>query len=149
MSRFLKAYCKIAWNFCLEFEPCQQNFIRKILTYSILKSEKSTFDQYLVLFLTFCYYFCNFSPYSINYVIKMYFFRIKSTMTRVPFLKLTTVVIIFWNLQTFYQKFLSQQVKRNVIITNENGKCELTDMLPNDARLKCPVFSPKWKYCQY
>ena len=57
-------------------------------------------------------------------------------MTRVPFLKLTTVVIIFWNLQTFYQMFLSQQVKRNVIITNENGKYELTDMLPNDARLK-------------
>ena len=57
-------------------------------------------------------------------------------MTRVPFLKLTTVVIIFWNLQTFYQMFLSQQVKRNVIITNENGKYELTDMLPNDVRLK-------------
>ena len=56
-------------------------------------------------------------------------------MTRVPFLKLTIVVIIFWNLQTFYQMFLSQQVKRNVIITNENGKYELTDMLPNDARL--------------
>ena len=57
-------------------------------------------------------------------------------MTRVPFLKLTTVVIILWNLQTFYQMFLSQQVKRNVIITNENGKYELTDMLPNDVRLK-------------
>ena len=66
----------------------------------------------------------------------MYFFRIKGTMTRVPFLKLTTVVIILWNLQTFYQMFLSQQVKRNVIITNENGKYELTDMLPNDVRLK-------------
>ena len=32
--------------------------------------------------------------------------------------------------------FLSQQVKRNVIITNENGKYELTDEFPNDMRLK-------------
>ena len=32
--------------------------------------------------------------------------------------------------------FLSQQVKRNVIITNENAKYELTDELLNDARLK-------------
>ena len=35
-----------------------------------------------------------------------------------------------------YQMFLSQQVKRNVIITTENGKYELTDELPNDVRLK-------------
>ena len=52
------------------------------------------------------------------------------------FLKLTTVVIIFWNLQVSYQMFLSQQVKRNEIITNKNGKYELTDELPNDVRLK-------------
>ena len=32
--------------------------------------------------------------------------------------------------------FLSQQVKRNEIITNKNGKYELTDELPNDVRLK-------------
>ena len=32
--------------------------------------------------------------------------------------------------------FLSQQAKRNVIITNKNGKYELTDELPNDIRLK-------------
>ena len=32
--------------------------------------------------------------------------------------------------------FLSQEVKRNVIITNKNGKSELTDQLPNDLRLK-------------
>ena len=32
--------------------------------------------------------------------------------------------------------FLSQQVKRNVIITNENGKYELTDEFPKDVRLK-------------
>ena len=31
-----------------------------------------------------------------------------------------------------YQMFLSQQVKRNVIITNKNGKYDLTDELPND-----------------
>ena len=32
--------------------------------------------------------------------------------------------------------FLSQEVKPNVIITNKNGKSELTDQLPNDLRLK-------------
>ena len=32
--------------------------------------------------------------------------------------------------------FLSQQVKRNLIITNKNSKYELTDQLPNDASLK-------------
>ena len=32
--------------------------------------------------------------------------------------------------------FLSQEVKRNVIITNENDKYELTDELPSDVRLK-------------
>ena len=32
--------------------------------------------------------------------------------------------------------FLSQEVKRNVIITNKNGKSELTDQLPSDLRLK-------------
>ena len=35
-----------------------------------------------------------------------------------------------------YQMFLSQQVKRNVIITSKNGKYELIDELPNDLRLK-------------
>ena len=47
-----------------------------------------------------------------------------------------TVLIRFWNLQISYQMFLSHQVKRNVIITNENGKYELNDELPNDLRLK-------------
>ena len=32
--------------------------------------------------------------------------------------------------------FLSQEVKRNVIITNKNGKYELTEELSNDVRLK-------------
>ena len=32
--------------------------------------------------------------------------------------------------------FLSQQVERNVIITNVNGKYELTDELSKDVRLK-------------
>ena len=31
---------------------------------------------------------------------------------------------------------VSQQVKRNVIITNKNVKYELTDKLPNNVRLK-------------
>ena len=35
-----------------------------------------------------------------------------------------------------YQMFLLQQVKRNVIITNKNGKYKLTDELPNNVRLK-------------
>ena len=35
-----------------------------------------------------------------------------------------------------YQMFLSQQVKRNVIITNKHGKYWLTDELPNNAKLK-------------
>ena len=35
------------------------------------------------------------------------------------FLKLTTVLIIFWNLKMSYQMFLSQHVKRNVIITSK------------------------------
>ena len=30
--------------------------------------------------------------------------------------------------------FLSQQVKQNSIITNKNGKYELTDELPNDVK---------------
>ena len=32
--------------------------------------------------------------------------------------------------------FLSQQVKRNVIITNKYGKYELRDKFPNDVILK-------------
>ena len=55
--------------------------------------------------------------------------------------------------------FLSQQVKRDVIITNKNGKYKLTGELPNDVRPKKisklhgiiflrPVVFPKWKYCQ-
>ena len=32
--------------------------------------------------------------------------------------------------------FVSQQVKRYVIITNKNGKHELTDELPNNVRPK-------------
>ena len=32
--------------------------------------------------------------------------------------------------------FLSQQVKQNVIITNKNVKCQLTDKLQNDIRLR-------------
>ena len=31
--------------------------------------------------------------------------------------------------------FFSQQVKQNLIITNKNGKYELTDELPNDIRI--------------
>ena len=52
------------------------------------------------------------------------------------FLKLTTVFIIFQNELISYQMFLSQQIKRNVIINNKNCKYELTDELQNDLRLK-------------
>ena len=43
---------------------------------------------------------------------------------------------MFRNLPISYQKLFSQQVKRNVIITNKNGKYELIDELPNDVSLK-------------
>ena len=43
--------------------------------------------------------------------------------------------IIFKSLQISFQIFLSQQVKQNVIITNKNGKYELTDELPKNIRL--------------
>ena len=36
----------------------------------------------------------------------------------------------------FFQMLFSQQVKRNVFVTNKNGKYELTDELPDDVRLK-------------
>ena len=35
-----------------------------------------------------------------------------------------------------YQMFLSQQVKRNVVITSKNSKYQSTDELPNNVRLK-------------
>ena len=52
--------------------------------------------------------------------------------------------------------FLSQQVERNEVVANKNGKSELTDDFPKGVRLKkisklhaikgyCPVFSPKMK----
>ena len=41
--------------------------------------------------------------------------------------------------------FLSQQVKRNVIITNKNFKYELTDELPNNVRFKKNLKTP-WNY---
>ena len=59
----------------------------------------------------------------------------------VSFLKLTTVLVIFWNFQISYQMFLSQQVRRNVIITSKNFKYELTDELANKKNLKTP-----WNY---
>ena len=36
---------------------------------------------------------------------------------------------------TSYQMLLSQQKKRNVIITNKDSKYKLTDELPNNVRL--------------
>ena len=46
------------------------------------------------------------------------------------------MLIVFCNLKISFQVFPSQQVKRNVIIANKNGKCELTDELLSDVRLK-------------
>ena len=34
-----------------------------------------------------------------------------------------------------FQMFVSKQLKRNIIITNKNGKYEFTEKLPNDVRL--------------
>ena len=42
--------------------------------------------------------------------------------------------------------FLSHQVKRSLIITNKNGKYELTDELPNDVRLKKISRKTPWNY---
>ena len=41
--------------------------------------------------------------------------------------------------------FLSQQVKRNTIITKKNDKYELADELPKDVRLKGNLKNP-WNY---
>ena len=58
---------------------------------------------------------------------------------KLKYLYLTIALLFFnffWNLQIFYQMFLLQQVKRKVIITNENGKYELNDEFPNNVRFK-------------
>ena len=47
---------------------------------------------------------------------------------------------MFWNLKISYQMFLSQQVRRNVIITNKDGK--YCDELTNDLRLKKNLKTP-------
>ena len=52
-----------------------------------------------------------------------------------PFLKLTTVFIIFWNLHISYHMFVSQKLKQSAIITNKIVKYQLTDGLPNDETL--------------
>ena len=41
--------------------------------------------------------------------------------------------------------FVSQQMKRNIIITNKNIKYELTDELPKDIRHKKNLKTP-WSY---
>ena len=43
---------------------------------------------------------------------------------------------MFLNLQISSKMFLSQQLKRNMIIVNKNGKYELTDELLNDIKFK-------------
>ena len=48
----------------------------------------------------------------------------------------TILVIIFSDFLMFYQMFLSLQVKRIVIISNEHGIYELPHELPNDLRLR-------------
>ena len=58
-----------------------------------------------------------------------------------------------------YQMFLSQEVKRNLIITNKNVKYQLTEEFPIEVRLReisklhgiivVPSLPPKWKYCRY
>ena len=111
-----------AWNL-------NHDFIRNILAHSSLKSENIP---------RFFFYFLLFAVIYDSYVIKTKYIllELKHNDPWVPFLKPTTVLIIFWNLQIFYQMFLSQQVKRNAIITNQNGKYELTDDLSIDVRLK-------------
>ena len=44
--------------------------------------------------------------------------------------------IILWDFLMFYQIFLSPQVKRSAIISNEQSVYELPDKLLNDLRLR-------------
>ena len=47
------------------------------------------------------------------------------------------IAIIFWDyFEMFYQVFLSPQVKRNTILTNEHGIYKLPLELPNNSRLE-------------
>ena len=48
----------------------------------------------------------------------------------------TISFIIFWDILTFYQIFLSSQVKRWVIITYKHGNYVLLHELPNNSRLR-------------
>ena len=73
--------------------------------------------------------------------------------------------IIFWDFLTFYQIFLSPQVKRWEIITYKHGICELPQELLNNLSLRIGIIRnvskthrmiaqrsvplPKWKFCQY
>ena len=56
-----------------------------------------------------------------------------------------------WNFSIFYQIFFSPQLKRIIIISNENGIIELPLELANDLYLGiiayCSVFFPKWNFC--
>ena len=47
----------------------------------------------------------------------------------------TIIFIIFWDCLTFYQIFLSPQVKQSVITINKYGIYELLPELPNDLKL--------------
>ena len=44
--------------------------------------------------------------------------------------------IILWDFLMSYQVFLSSQVKRSAIISNEQGVYELPHELPNNIRLR-------------
>ena len=44
--------------------------------------------------------------------------------------------IILWDFLTFYQVFLSPQMKRSAIISNKQGAYELPHELPSDLRLR-------------
>ena len=48
----------------------------------------------------------------------------------------TIMVIIFWDFLTFYQNFLSPQVKQSKIISNKHGIYNLPPELPNDLKLR-------------
>ena len=53
-------------------------------------------------------------------------------MKKVPFLKHTTVAIVFWNFLIFYQILISPRK----IINNKNGIIDLFNELPNDLRIR-------------
>ena len=58
------------------------------------------------------------------------------TQAYLDLLRISTIKeIILWGILSFYQLFLSPEVKQSVIISNKQGVYEMLHELPNDLRL--------------